>query len=90
MTKYASTTHLILLVLDSIGMLLSPFYQQVLHVHASIPVCTPHGICMDSDGNIGHFNDGDYPNDDLKQYFYMEYNELSGGEGYKPQVFQVQ
>ena len=88
-TIFASMTDLVPMMLEVAGLPLTPFYQQVLNVHESIPVRTPYGICMDSDGTIQHFNESVFLNEDMRQYFFMEYNELHLGEDYIPELFQV-
>ncbi|MBE7006055.1 MAG: LTA synthase family protein [Ruminococcaceae bacterium] len=88
-SEYASMTDLIPMMLASTNMPMTPFYQQVLNVHKKIPVRTSFGICVDSNGDIKHFDDNDYLDEDLTQYFFMEYNELLGGEDYKSELFQI-
>lgn len=54
-----------------------------------LPVRTPYGLCLDAQGNILHYENGDYPNEALKQYLFMEYNELQQGEDYLPELFRI-
>lgn len=88
-SQYASMTDLIPMLLASSSMPVTPFYQQILNVHKSLPVRTSFGLCMDPNGNIMHFDDSDYLNDELRQYYYMEYNELLTGEDYNAQLFRI-
>lgn len=89
LTEYTSMTDLVPMMLSAADMPLTPFYQQILDLHELLPVRTPHGICLDAQGNILHYENGDYPNEALRQYLFMEYNELLQGEDYLPELFRI-
>ena len=88
-SEYASMTDLIPMMLSSAEMPLTPFYRQVLNVNQAFPVRTSSGLYMDVKGTIAHFDNEDYSNDEIKQYFFMEYNELCCGKDYIPNLFQI-
>ena len=89
LTKYTGMTDLVPMMLAAADMPMTPFYQQIIDLHRTLPVRTPYGICLDSEGNIVHYENGVFPEEALRQYLFMEYNELMQGEEYKPELFRI-
>ncbi len=86
---YSSMTDLIPQILSYSNLPLTPFYQQILDLHETVPVRTRYGICLDAEGNVFHYDENAPLDDPLKQYFFMEYNGLTAREDYLPELFRI-
>ena len=71
LTKYTGMTDLVPMMLSAAGMPMTPFYQQIVELHRSLPVRSPYGFCMDEQGNIVHYENGEYPLEAMRQYLFM-------------------
>ena len=89
-TEYVSITDLMPMVFDIAGLPLTPFYNYILNLHDHVPVRTANGIYMDAFGQVGIYDESSEYYDMLTQYYYMEYNALSGGEEYRKDLFELQ
>ena len=56
---------------------MSPYYQYMADLKNEVPVLTSCGFYLDSDGNFYSYEEGSEYTEDIQQYFYMEYNNLS-------------
>ncbi len=88
-TELASMTDLISMILSAAKMPLTPYYQGILDLHKVLPVRTSDGDYLDAEETIGTWDENSPYYEQLSQYYYMEYNGLSGGEDYREELFSV-
>ncbi len=77
------------MILSFAGMPLTPYYSEILTVHKTLPVRTRFGIFMDEEGNVFEYNESANPNEQLTQYYYMEYNGITAADDYLFKLFQI-
>lgn len=82
-----SLVNLAPLMLQSAGIPLSPYYQKLNQLLATVPVRTQYGYYIDTEWNIGRFDEhlSEYQN--VMQYYYMEYHNLNVGKDYIESLF---
>lgn len=85
----ARMVDLVPMVLEQAGLPLTPYYETILDLHEAIPVRTSDGVTMDRDGNVGKYTYGSPGSELLTQYFYMEYNGLTAGNDFMPDLFSI-
>jgi len=56
---------------------LSPYYQTMLELKQQVPVVTAYGVCVDTQGRQHSINDAFPYANEVRSYFYWEYNNLS-------------
>lgn len=82
-------TDLLPLFLKSANLPLSSYYQYINDLHKKIPIRTSDGLYIDSEGREIMLNS----NDDLKKlirdYYYMEYNNIVHGDDYIYGLFNL-
>ena len=79
---YASMVDLIPLMLKSAGMPLTGYYQEIINLNEVVPVRTSTGHYIDKQGIAGAITPESEYYDLIKNYYYLEYNNLVGGEDY--------
>ena len=89
-TDYASMTDLVPMLFRTAGLPLTPYFQVIMDLHDILPIRTSNGIWMDKDGNVGHYEESSQYYDLLKQYYYLEYNNIEAGNEYQKSLFEYQ
>lgn len=82
-----SLVNLVPLMLQSAGMPLSPYYQKLNHLLSTVPVRTHYGYYVDTDWNIGRFDEQLAAYQEVMQYYYMEYHNLDAGKDYMESLY---
>lgn len=85
----ASMVDLVPMVLEQAGLPLTPYYESILTLREQYPIRTSDGVTMDRDGNVGKYTSGSPGSELLTQYYYMEYNGLTAGNGFMPELFSI-
>lgn len=88
-TDYASMVDLVPMVLHAAGLPLSTYYQYILDLHETVPIRTSTGLYVDRDLHIGTYEPSDKYYEQMRLYYYMEYNSLLEGEEYREELFGV-
>ena len=88
-TVLCSMTDLVPIMLSYTKMPLTPYYSQILAARSAVPVRTRFGINMDTEGNVFENDVEDSTNDELTQYYFMEYNGITASDDYCPNLFQI-
>ena len=86
-TDCASMVDLVPMVLHAAGVPLSSFYQEILNMHEILPIRTSSGQYVDRDSIIGNYDSSDKYYDQMKLYYYLEYNSLLEGDEYRSALF---
>ncbi len=87
-TALVSMADLVPMVLRAAGFPLSTFYSEILDLTEVLPVRMSNGIVMDRDGNTFVYPEDTFDAlEQLKQYYYMEYNSLLPDEEYREELF---
>ncbi len=77
--KLFSLIYLVPVLLEEAGIQLSPYYQYMLNMMDKAPVLTQLNHYFDKEYNICPYIENDaYTMDEIKNYFFMEYNNISG------------
>ena len=74
-------TDLVPTVLDLAGLPLSPYYRELLSLRDAVPCRLSTGLYRTAEGRFGVFEPGDPLFEALTPYYYMEYNNITGGKG---------
>ena len=86
--ELVSMVDLVPMVLRAAGIPLSAFYSEILSLSGVLPVRMSNGIVMDSGGNTFVYPEESFAaREQLKQYYYMEYNSLLSEEEYREELF---
>lgn len=73
-----SMIYLIPVLLKEAGIPLSPYYKYMLHVMDKAPILTQSNHYFDKEHNLYPYIDNNkYTLDEIKNYFFMEYNNIS-------------
>ncbi len=75
---FVSMNYLASVVLKEAHIAVSPYYQYMLGMMASVPVLTSYGIYLDSEGNFCDIGGQTQFSELIDGYLYLEYNNLSG------------
>ena len=67
---------------------LTPYYQFIYDLHLSVPIRTSDGLYYDSNGTEINLKSGSEYGDSIRDYYYMEYNNMVHGEDYIPELFR--
>lgn len=86
-TLPVSLVNLVPLMLQSAGMPLSPYYQKLNQLLSTVPVRTQYGYYVDTDWNIGRFEEQFAAYREVMQYYYMEYHNLDIGKDYMESLY---
>lgn len=78
------------LVKKAAGLPLSTYDNRIIDLHDAVPIRTSTGLYITADGEIGKFDYGktDTENEMIRDYLFMEYNLLKGGDGYRAELFE--
>ena len=76
---YIGLNNIVPLVLETAGMKMSVYYQYMLDLMKQVPVLTSYGCYIDVQGAIYQYEEETQYTDDIDNYFYLEYQNLSGG-----------
>ena len=87
-SETATLTDLIPMLLKSAHMPLTPYYQFIYDLHLSVPIRTSDGLYYDSNGTEINLKSGSEYGDSIRDYYYMEYNNMVHGEDYIPELFR--
>ncbi len=87
-TDYASMVDLVPMALRTAGVPLSAYYQEILELHELYPVRTSDGLYVDREGTVSVYDLNDSKCRKIRDYYYLEYNSLQGGETYREAVFE--
>lgn len=88
-TQTSTLTDLIPMLLKAADMPLSSYYQLINDLHVNVPVRTSDGIYIDKDGNKIQYSSDQPYYEQIRDYYYMEYNTLQHGKDYMNQLFRV-
>jgi len=70
---------LVPVLLEEADMSLSPYYQYMLNMKEKAPVLTQLSHYFDAEYNLcPYIKNHEYTLDEIKNYFFMEYNNISG------------
>lgn len=77
--KLFSLIYLVPVLLEEADMSLSPYYQYMLNMKEKAPVLTQLSHYFDAEYNLcPYIKNHEYTLDEIKNYFFMEYNNISG------------
>lgn len=83
-----SLTDLVPMLIKTIDMPLSSYYQLINELHISVPVRTSEGLYYDAEGYEINMRPGDERSDMVRDYYFMEYNSITQGEDYLVRLFE--
>jgi len=86
-TQSSTLTDLVPMLLKAADMPLSRYYQMINDLHVNVPIRTSDGIYIDKDGNKLQYSSDQPYYEQIRDYYYMEYNTLQHGEDYMSQLF---
>lgn len=86
----SSLTDLLPMLINAAGMPLSSYYQLINELHLSVPVRTSDGIYYNADENEIFMKPDEKYSDLIRDYYYMEYNNIAHGEDYLAELFTFQ
>lgn len=83
-----SLNNIIPLILETGGMETSDYYQYMLDLMKRVPILTSYGCYVDAQGNIYQYDEETEYTDEVTNYFYLEYYNVSNGWMQKPFMAQ--
>ena len=86
---YASMVDLVPLMIKSIGMPLTGYYQEIINLNKMVPIRTSTGHYMDKNNQSGEIKPGSEYYDLIQNYYYLEYNNLKCSEEYNSAWFEL-
>lgn len=86
---YASMVDLVPLMIKSIGMPLTGYYQEIINLNKMVPIRTSTGHYMDKNNQSGEIKPGSEYYDLIQNYYYLEYNNLKCSEDYNSAWFEL-
>ncbi len=86
---YASMVDLVPLMLKSAGMPLTGYYKTIVELNQKVPIRTSTGLYMGADGEIASNVPGTPYYDIIQNYYYLEYNNLTRSDDYRPKWFEL-
>lgn len=89
-TEISSLTDLLPMLINATGMPLTSYYRLINELHLSVPVRTSDGIYYNAEGIEIYMQSNDEYSDLIRDYYYMEYNNISHGEDYLAELFTFQ
>lgn len=88
LSKDTSMTDLVPMLLKASGMPTSMYYETILKMNETIPVRVGSQYYMDANADVGELSQNADYHELMKNYFYMEYNNIMQGDDYNPLWFQ--
>ncbi len=75
-------------LLSVAGVQMSPYYQYLYDLSADVPAITAYDTYFDAEGNAYSYDEESEYQEDVRQYLYMEYNNLKSSER-RDELFEV-
>ena len=85
-TDYASAVDLMAMMYRAAGLPTSAYQNQILALHAQVPVRTSNGLYLDAAGEIGSIQGSPYEQA-VRTYYELEYNALHRGSDFRRELF---
>lgn len=76
-----SLNNIVPLILETGGIETSVYYQYMLDLMKQVPVLTSYGCYLDTQGNVYRYDEENGYTNDVNDYFYLEYYNISDGWG---------
>jgi hypothetical protein len=88
-TDYLAMNSLMPLALDMADMPMTTYHKTCLDVHNDVPIITSDGMYFDQNGKYGSISKEYEYYEEIRNYYYMEYNALKGGHDYRKELFEL-
>ena len=88
-TEKAKFIDLVPLILEMADMPMTTYHKTCLDVHNDVPIITSDGMYVDQNGKYGSISKEYEYYEEIRNYYYMEYNALKGGHDYRKELFEL-
>ena len=88
--EYTSMVDLVPLILNASGMPMSPYYSEIVKLNEELPVRTADAYYLDREGRTGLIDEDAGYSELIRNYRYMEYNNLIKGNDYRRELFETE
>ena len=87
LTSTTTMSDLLPVLFNTANFPLSPYYKIINDLHETVPVRTSDGLYYDSNNRKIEFSNDSQYYEMIRDYYYMEYNNLNHGEDYNEELF---